>query len=816
MGTFRERLVYADEVSRHLTPEELRRTVDPGALGIRTTADCKPLEGVIGQPRAVSALKFGLGVHDAGFNIYVSGPNGIGKTSAIRSFLQSEARQKPSPHDWCYVNNFDDSYQPIAIRLPAGQARVFQQEIRSLIEHVRRELPKALESEEFANRRDGLLKDLEIGRAGALNELSARLEAMGFGMQVMPTGIMTLPVKHGRPLTEEEFARMTEEERAAFKARSEAVQHEVRATMKQVRDLERRTQEQLQQLSRQAAMTVVGGLIEDLIEKYSGQPAVVSYLEALQNDLLDNIELFKPATSAPEGIGALFAPWMQDLPLRKYAVNVLIDNSKLSGAPVIVESNPTYANLIGRIEKESQFGALHTDFTMIKAGALHRANGGYLVLRVEDLLREPYSWDGLKRCISAGQIAIEDLTDRLGFLSTKTLRPQPIPLNVKVILIGQPLHYQLLHAYDADFAELFKVRVDFDTRMSNEPDNVRDALSLLRTLCEREGYRHLTSAAAAKLVEHAARLAEDQSKLSTHFGTLLDIVREANLYAEQDGADYVEAHHLRKALDQRVYRSSMIQERLQEMILRNMLLIETSGEVVGQVNGLAMFNLGDYDFGLPSRITASVEPGSKGIIDIEREVELGGPIHSKGVMILSGYLSNRYGQNKPLSLSARIVFEQSYQAVEGDSASSAELYALLSALSCLPIKQSIAVTGSVNQHGEVQVIGSVNEKIEGFFDVCKARGLTGEQGVLIPAGNVQHLMLREDVVEAVARGEFHVWAVRDVDEGLAALTGRPASQVHMQVERRLKAFRHSLKRLASPSGGSRHERSTVAAPPTNG
>lgn len=785
-------------MGRQLTPAELRRTINPTTLGIKTTAECKSLAGVIGQPRAVSALQFGLGIRDAGFNIYVSGPHGIGKMSAVKSFLESEARRRPAPCDWCYVNNFDDSYQPIAIRLPAGQARIFQQEMKSLVEHVRRELPKALESEEFANKRDALLKELEVGRANMLGELSAKLEAAGFGMQVMPTGIMTLPVRHGRPLTDEDFARMTEEERAAYKARSEMVQHEVRAAMKYIRDLERKTQEQLQRLSRQAAIAVLGGLIEDLIEKYANQPEVVLYLEAAQDDMLDNIELFKPSGPAPEGLSALFAPWMQDLPFRKYAVNILIDNSKAKGAPVVVESSPTYANLLGHIEKESQFGALYTDFTMIKAGALHHANGGYLVLRVEDLLREPYSWDGLKRCINAGEIQIEELTDRLGFLSTKTLRPQPIPLDVKVILIGQPLHYQLLHAYDADFAELFKVRVDFDTRMPNEPGNVRDTLSLLRMLCEREGYRHLNSEAAAKLLEHAARMAEDQSKLSTHFGTLLDIVREANLYAERDGTGFIEARHIQQALDQRVYRSSMIQERLQEMILRDMLLIETRGAVVGQVNGLTVFTLGGYDFGLPSRITASVEPGSKGVIDIEREVELGGPIHSKGVMILSGYLSHRYGQDKPLSLSARLVFEQSYQAVEGDSASSAELYALLSALACLLVKQSIAVTGSVNQHGEVQVIGGVNEKIEGFFDVCKARGLTGEQGVLIPEGNVQHLMLREDVIEAIARGDFHIWSVRNVDEGIEILTGEPTSQVHAQVEQRLRAFGQSLRQMAAP------------------
>jgi lon-related putative ATP-dependent protease len=796
-----------------LSPEQLRRTFDPHALGIETTEHIEPLEGIIGQRRAVSALQFGLGIQELGFNIYVAGPPGIGKMTAVKSFLEELARQKETPPDWCYVNNFEDPYQPKALRLPPGWGARFAQDIKNLIEHVRRELPKVFESEEYSARRDEIVKAINQQREAIINRVQERATQAGFLLQAAPFGILIVPVLGGRPLSDAEFQSLPQAAREDLQRRRDALQEDLKIAMKEIRTLEKTAQEKLHELDRQVALYMVGGLIDDLREKYRDLPEVLEHLHAVQKDILENIELFK-GEQKPEGE---VPPWAKELPFRKYAVNVLVDNSKQQGAPVVVELNPVYHNLFGRIEKETQFGALYTDFTMIKAGSLHRANGGYLVLPIEDVLRNLLSWDGLKRALRGREIFIEELGERLGFIATKSLRPQPIPLDVKVVLVGHPIFYYLLHAYDEEFPELFKVKADFDTRMDNSPENIQDFLKFLCTFCQKERLKHLDNTAVAKLLEYAARLAEDQQKLSTHFGAIADIIREANYWALQEGSSHIRARHVQRALGEKVYRSNLIQERIQEMIARGTLLIDTEGQAVGQVNGLSVMSLGSYTFGKPSRITASVAPGREGIIDIEREVELGGPIHSKGVLILSGYLAQKYAQDKPLTLTAKLVFEQSYEGVEGDSASSTELYALLSALSGVPIKQGIAVTGSVNQHGEVQAIGGVNEKIEGFFDVCKIKGLTGEQGVLIPKSNVQNLMLREDIVEAVRAKKFHIWAVSTIDEGIEILTGVPAGErgrdgkfpegtINYFVDQRLREFAECLKEISEDTKRPRRAR----------
>jgi lon-related putative ATP-dependent protease len=796
-----------------LSPEQLRRSFDPHALGIETTEHIEPLEGIIGQRRAVSALQFGLGIQELGFNIYVAGPPGIGKMTAVKSFLEELARQKETPPDWCYVNNFEDPYQPKALRLPPGWGARLAQDIKNLIEHVRRELPKVFESEEYSARRDEIVKAINQQREAIINRVQEKASQAGFLLQAAPFGILIVPVLGGRPLSDAEFQSLPQAAREDIQRRRDALQEDLKVAMKEIRALEKLAQERLTELDRQVALYMVGGLIDDLREKYRELPEVLEYLDALQKDILENIELFKGEQKSE---GEL-PPWAKELPFRKYSVNVLVDNSKQQGTPVVVELNPVYHNLFGRIEKETQFGALYTDFTMIKAGSLHRANGGYLVLPIEDVLRSLLSWDGLKRALRSREIFIEELGERLGFIATKSLRPQPIPLDVKVVLVGHPIFYYLLHAYDEEFPELFKVKADFDTRMDASPENIRDFLKFLCTFCQKERLKHLDNTAVAKLLEHAARLAEDQQKLSTHFGAIADIIREANYWALQEGSSHIRARHVQRALDEKVYRSNLIQERIQEMIARDTLLIDTEGQAVGQVNGLSVINLGDYTFGKPSRITASVGAGREGIIDIEREVELGGPIHSKGVLILSGYLAQKYAQDKPLTLTAKLVFEQSYEGVEGDSASSAELYALFSALSGVPIKQGIAVTGSVNQHGEVQAIGGVNEKIEGFFDVCKIKGLTGEQGVLIPKSNVQNLMLREDIVEAVRAKKFHIWAVSTIDEGIEILTGVPAGErgrdgkfpegtINYLVDQRLREFAECLKEISEDTKKPRRAR----------
>lgn len=794
---------------RRLPPEQLRRRFDPTTLGIQTTEQVKPLDGIIGQKRAAEALRFGLGIPYRGFNIYVAGPPGIGKMTMVQAFLEELAHQKPTPSDWCYVHNYEDPHQPKALRLPPGRGCALQQDMKRFVEQVRRDIPRAFESEPYSTKRNGIVKVFEQQREKILEQISARALQEGFALQPTPMGILLVPLRDGQPLSEVEYQTLPADAREELQRRHEHLQEELKEAMKQIREIERATQEQLQKLDQQVALSIVGGLMEDLLEKYQDLPEVQDYLRATQKDILENLGLFRGSKlgskleSLPEGF-SLLASELQEQPFRKYQVNVLVDNSKQEGAPVIIELNPSYTNLFGRVEKESQFGTLSTDFTLIKPGSLHRANGGYLVLPVEDLLLNPFSWDGLTRALRSQQIEIEEIGERLGFLTTKSLRPQPIPLEIKVVLVGPPLLYYLLQAYEEQFAELFKVKAEFDTRMECTEENVRDFLALICTLCNRENLKHLDNNGTAKLLEYALRLAEDQQKLSTHFGVLVDLVREANYWATQEQAPYIGEAHVQKALDQKVYRSNLIQERIQEMIAQGTLLIDTTGAAIGQVNGLSVIQLGDYEFGKPSRITASVQPGREGILDIEREVKLGGPLHSKGVLILSGYLAHQYAQDKPLTLEARLVFEQSYEGVEGDSASSAELYAILSALARLPIKQGIAVTGSVNQHGEIQAIGGVNEKIEGFFEVCKAKGLTGDQGVIIPQANVRNLMLREEVVEAVQAGQFHIWAVHTVEEGIEILTGVPAGErgadgkfpegtVNALVEQRLREFAEYLR-----------------------
>ncbi len=760
---------------QELTPAQLRRAVDPSQLGIDTTRCLEPLTSIIGQDRAVNALQFGLGIQQIGFNIYVAGPHGMGKMSAVKNFLVQVARQKDTPCDWCYVNNFEDSYQPKALRLPTGWGRKLQQDMKTVMDQVRRRIPRTFESEEYSAKRDAIVKELERQREELLQQVSEKATQAGFAIQATQMGIAIVPVLSGRALTDAEYQALPAAAREDFQQRRDAIEEQLKATMKQGRTLERQTQEQLIDLDHQAALYVVGELIDDLKEKYSSLDDVHAYLETVKQDIVDNIDLFKPSEGQPE---PAMPPWQRELPFRKYQVNIAVDHGKQEGAPVVVLLNPTYNNLFGRIEKETQYGALYTDFSMIKAGALHQANGGYLVMPVEDLMSNPFSWEGLKRALRGREITIDEVGELAGYLTTKSLHPQPVPLDMKVILIGSPWMYYMLQEYDDEFAELFRVKADFDTRMPRTDQNMRDFISFVCTFCNKEKLLNVSSAAAAKLLEHATRLAEDQEMISTHFGAVADLIRESHYWALQAGAAEVTAAHVRKALEAKVYRSSLVQQRIREMMVKGIILIDTAGEDVGQANGLTVIRLGDYEFGQPSRITASVGPGHEGIVDIERQVALGGPIHTKGVMILQGYLTQKYLRDRPLALSARLVFEQNYDGVEGDSASSTELYALLSALSRYPIKQSIAVTGSVNQHGEVQAIGGVNEKVEGFYDLCATKGLTGSQGVVVPHSNTRELMLREDVVEAVAGGMFHVWSVehdRRRDRGPHRRSGRRAS-----------------------------------------
>jgi lon-related putative ATP-dependent protease len=761
-------------MKKELNVKELYRSCEPSMLGCKTSEDAIKTDTIIGQERAVRALCFGLDIKNKGFNIYVSGMPGTGRTTAIERFLNEFASKKPVPNDWCYVNSFHDPLVPNAIRFPAGKAIEFKEDMGRTIEAALDDLKAAFDSKEYSSHLEELTNGIQRQKQDLLNQLNKLAQEKGFVLQPTPMGLLSIPIKDGEPLTEKGFMDLSEDERTEINQNQQELKKAIDETTNTVKSLDKQLREKVEGLDVEVARFAIQIHFEELSNKYTDLEEIPDHIEHVREDILKNVAAFIKDEEEPPAAPFTRRQARQD-PMEKYAVNVIVDNANLDGAPVILEMNPTFSNLIGKVEHEAVLGALVTNFTLIRPGSLHRANGGFLVMPVEEVLRNPYAWDTLKRALVNSEINIEDVGERIGF-STKTLRPEPIPLDVKVILIGRPDLYQMLFKLDENFNELFKVKADFDTRMPRTDENIQQFMSFVCTLCCNENLKHLDQLALARLVEHASRLADDQEKMSAEFGEMSDVIREASYYTAQEEEKYVSVSHVERAIEERFYRSSLLRDRIQEMITSDKIKIDVSGEKVGQVNGLSVLGLGDITFGQPNRITASISLGKEGVSNIEREAEMSGPIHTKGVLILSGYLAEKFAQDKPLSLSARLVFEQSYSGVEGDSASSTELYALLSALSGLPIKQSIAVTGSVNQKGEVQVIGGVNEKIEGYFEICRSKGLSGEQGVMIPAGNVTNLMLKPNVVEAVQEGKFHIWAVDTIDEGIEILTGVKAGQ----------------------------------------
>ncbi len=767
---------------RELPPERLRRVCDPCQFEFTSTEELPELEEIIGQERATRAIDFGIDIPCYGYNIYALGPAGAGKTTTIQTFLERRARTEKVPDDWVYVNNFQDPYQPWAISLPPGGARVLRDEIDEMLKSLQEEIPRAFESEEYEQHKARVVQELDEKRTAEFKRLEAFVNEQGFTLLRTPMGLIFAPMVDGQPMSEEQYQALAPEKKEELEKYRPILQKELEKATRQVRELEKEAKERLRNLDKEIAAFTVSHFFEALKEKYSQHDELVAYLEAMRNDMVQNVDALRKAAQAPgegaaegETMPAFFASRLKS-PFDKYRVNVIVDHSRTEGAPVIVEPNPTYQNLIGRIEHRAEFGSLVTDFSMIRGGALHRANGGYLVLDARAVLTSPLAWTALKRALRNREIRIEEMAQQLSLIATVGLAPEPIPLDVKVVLIGDPQTYYLLYALDEEFQKLFKVKADFVTEMEWTPENLQKYALFIHDRCRAENLRHFDNEAVAKVIEYSSRLVEDQEKLTTRFAHVADIVREASYWAGRQGHELVTAADVQKAIEERVYRSNQIEERIREQIKDGTIMVDTEGEVVGQVNGLSLLYLGDYVFGRPSRITARTFLGQKGVINIEREAKLSGNIHDKGVLILSGYLGGKYAQEVPLSLSASICFEQSYSGVEGDSASSAELYALLSSLSGLPIKQGIAVTGSVNQKGEVQAIGGATQKIEGFFDVCKVKGLTGKQGVIIPEQNVKNLMLREDVVEAVRQGQFHIYPVRTIDEGITVLTGVEAGE----------------------------------------
>jgi lon-related putative ATP-dependent protease len=762
-----------------LPTDHYRKAFDAKKISCKSTEELTPTGEIIGQERALRALTFGLNIEEKGFNLYVSGVPGTGRKTAVCKFLKELARSKPKGNDWIYVNNFKDQYEPNAIRLPAGMGNQFKNSMADFITEVQRVIPKVFESEDYGNRRQAALRTIEQEKAKLFEEINQKAGEKGFTIQGSPNGILTIPTKDGKPLSQEEFMALPEKEQQNFQQRREELAVEMRKAFRQMRELDQEENETVEKLTKDVSLDAMGPGLKKLKDSYGDIAEINEYLDSVANDILDNLPLFltQPGQNPQEQQQSpLTNPFYRQMIFRKYEVNVAVDNSESEGAPVIFEQNATYPNLFGKIEKEVQYGVFTTDFTMIRPGSLHKANGGYMVIPVEALFRTPYTYDGLKNALKTGELFIEEPGERLGYITTKGLKPEPIPLDIKVVLIGTPLANQVLFTQDPDFSELFKVKAEFDTSMDWNEENAKDYAAFICTMCKKYGLKHLDNTGIARVVEYGSRLAEDQKKLTTRFARITDIIREASFYASQDKARYTTGDHIQKAIDEKIHRSNLIQEKIQEFITRDIFLIDTTDSKAGQINGLSVISLGDIEFGRPSRVTASVSVGRDGIIDIERQAAMGGPTHTKGVMILSGYLSDKYARNKPLSLSARLVFEQSYEGVDGDSASSTELYAILSALSGLPIRQSLAVTGSVNQKGVVQAIGGVNQKIEGYFDVCKAKGLTGEQGVMIPASNVENLMLKDEIIEAAKQGKFTIYPVHSIDEGIEVLTGVKAGE----------------------------------------
>jgi lon-related putative ATP-dependent protease len=760
-----------------LEPSQLYKRTDLDQLDFETTGDLEVLEEAIGQSRAVDAIQFGMGIEKSGYNIYALGSSGLDKRGLVRRFFESRAKEGETPSDWCYAHNFEQTHKPRVIEFPAGEGVVFRDDMDELIEELRTALSAAFESEEYQTRRQSISQRFRERQSEAFEELQERAQEEDMALIRTPGGIAVAPVRDGEVLSGEEIQQLSEEEQEEIQNKVEELQEEIQQILQQVPSWQREMREELEELNREMADFAVGALIDELREKYSDMPEVVDHLNQVQEDVVENAEDFLPSADNGQQQRMMEAMTGQRHPeLSRYKVNVLIDNSDTEGAPVVYEDNPTYQNLIGRVEHRAQMGALTTDFSLIKPGALHRANGGYLILDVRKVLTQPYAWEGLKRVLRSEEIKIESLGQQLSLISTVSLEPEAIPLDVKVALFGDRLLYYLLHQLDPDFADLFKVAADFSEQMDRDPENQKLYAQLIATLIEREELPDFDRAAVGRVIERSARMVGDAEKMTAHMRALTDLLSEAAYWMKQNGRDVVSEADVQEAIDQQIHRVDRVRERIQENILRDTLLIDTEGAEVGQINGLAVLALGDYMFGRPNRITARVRLGKGQVVDIEREVDLGGPLHSKGVMILTGFLSGRYARSNPLSLSASLVFEQSYGGVDGDSASSAELYTLLSAISEIPIKQSFAVTGSVNQHGRIQAIGGVNEKIEGFYDICEARGLTGDQGVLIPASNMKHLMLRRDIVEAVEENRFHIYAVETVDQGIEILTGKPAGE----------------------------------------
>jgi len=821
-----------------LATDDLRWTLDPQKASFETTDDLETLDGIVGQERAKDAIEFGIGIDKEGYNLFALGPPAMGKHDIVERYLESRADDQPQPSDWCYVHNFDEEKEPQVLEMPPGRGCELSEDMKQLVEELKAVIPAAFESEDYQTRKQAIDEEFHEKQEKTFEDLREEAEREGITVIRTPAGIALAPVKDGEVVPPDEFDKLPDEEREEVEEKIKDLQRRFEDALKEVPRWERKRREKLKELNREVTQFAVDDAFDELRAAYADLDEVQSYLDDVEEDVVQNasdfvqamrIEQMEQQTQMPQQQGPggqqggnpmQMAAMQQQMggqnpaesKFRRYKVNVLVDNAETEGAPVVYEDNPTLENLLGRTEYVAQFGALQTDFNLIRDGALHRANGGYLVLDARKVLMNRLSWEQLKRALFSDEIKIESTREIMGLAQTVSLEPEPIPLDVKIVLIGGRRLYYLLSQHDPEFAELFKVSVDFEEEMDRNEENSEVYAEMIATHVENEDLRPFDASAVSRVMARSSRLAEDQEKLSTRTEKIKDLLREADYWAGEADHDTVLGEDVQQAIDAHRRRNGRIEDKMQEYIERETILIDTKGEEVGQINGLSVLKMDDYSFGRPNRITARARMGSGEVVDIEREVELGGPIHSKGVLILAGFLGARYAEEQPLSLSASLVFEQSYGGIEGDSASLAETCALLSALSEVPIRQELAITGSMNQHGRVQAIGGANDKIEGFFEVCQERGLTGDQGVVIPASNVKNLMLSDRVVDAVEAGDFHVYPVETVDEAIELMMDReageadedgqfPEGSVNRLVRNRLTELAETAREYASEDDG---------------
>jgi lon-related putative ATP-dependent protease len=761
-----------------LVPADVRKSCNPDELDFATTDDIHTSPGTIGQEKALRALDFGLDIASKGFNIFALGDTGTGKMSTVMAMLNEKAATEQVPSDWCYVYNFKNPDLPLAITLEPGKGRVFGKDMDDLIKAIRIDIPKAFESKEYEKQKNQIVDEFQQKQEELFSKLDEEAKTKGFTIKRSVSGIMIVPLKpEGEALTPEEFTKLDEKIKKEMEKTGKQLQEKLNEVFRAMRETEKFVQEMLNKLERAIAFDALYNSIETLKNKYKGSEKIISYLDEVREDILTHLDEFKTQEEQPSPLPFLKVP-KQEASYARFTVNVIVDNADVKGAPVVFESNPTYLNLFGRIENKIMYGMALTDFTMIRSGSVHRANGGYLIVDALDLLRNPFSYEALKRAIKNKEIRIEDVLEQYRMISTATIKPEAIPLETKVVVVGTPNIYYLLYNLDPEYSELFKVKADFDSRMDRTPENIKKYADFIAGCQKTEKLMPFDRSGVARIVEHGSRLADHQDKLTTRFSSISDLMRESHYWAKKDNANFVRREHVARALVERIHRSNRIEERLLEATIEDTIIVDTAGGKVGQINGLAVLDAGDYMFGKPSRITARTYVGKAGIVNIERETKMSGKVHEKAIFIIASYLGSKYAARKPLSLSASITFEQLYDMIEGDSATCAEMYALLSSIAGVPLKQSFAVTGSMDQNGNVQPIGGVNQKIEGFFDLCKTRGLDGSHGVIIPRRNVKNLMLKQEIVDAVSEGAFSIYSIDRMEEGLEVLTGMTAGAMN--------------------------------------